>query len=180
VSRQGAWKDERGFTLIEVMITILLMGIVFTSAVNTWFVAIEGRRVDDGTNRLAADLRHAHSRAINRLAPQTVDLTAGSSKYTIGPTASSCSVNPANPGCIETDLDDCDDEDVANGDCNVEDVVVVDTSAVITFNSDGSATLPGGAATTTLTRSITADGDPVHNITINAATSRVQVVPYVP
>ena len=168
MSCQRAWREERGFTLIELLLVILIMGIVFAMASSSWFRAIESRRVDTGTNRLAADLRHAHSRAINRLQPQTVGLTAGSSKYTIGPTASSCSVNPANPGCSEADLDDFPGTNV----------VVVNTSAAITFNSDGSATLPGGAAT--LTRRVSsADGAPAHDITINAATSRVQVAPYV-
>ena len=32
MSRQGAWEDERGFTLVEVMITIIIMGIVFAIA----------------------------------------------------------------------------------------------------------------------------------------------------
>src|SRR5215203_7328523 len=121
MSRQVALEDERGFTLIEVMITIIIMGIVFSIASSTWFGAIESRRVDDGTNRLAADLRHAHSRAINRLAPQTVTLTGGSSQYTMTGV---------------TDPIDLDDFPGAN-------VVVVNTAAAITFNPDGSATLPG-------------------------------------
>ena len=69
MSRQGAWEDERGFTLIEVMVTIIIMGIVFAIASSTWFGAIESRRVDSATNQLAADLRQAHTRATNRLEP---------------------------------------------------------------------------------------------------------------
>jgi len=156
VSRQGALEDERGFTLTEVIFTIIIMGIVFAIASSMWFGAIESRRVDDGTNRLAEDLRHAHSRAINRLAPQTVTLAAGSSQYTITGV---------------TDPVDLDDFPGAN-------VVIADTGATITFYPDGSATLPGGAAT--LTRIVSsADGDPepAHDIVINAATSRIQIVP---
>ena len=37
MSRQGALEDERGFTLIEVMLTIVIMGIVFAIASSTWF-----------------------------------------------------------------------------------------------------------------------------------------------
>src|SRR5215207_9674499 len=102
------------------------MGIVFAIASSMWFGAIDSRRVDSGTNRLTADLRQAHSRAINRLAPQTVTLTSGSSKYVFGPTSSSCSATPGNPGCVEGDLDDFPDAG--------DDVVVVKIAGTITFN----------------------------------------------
>src|SRR5215208_4842161 len=101
MSRQGALEDERGFTLIEVIITIIIMGIVFAIGSSMWFGAIESRKVDSATNQLAADLRQAHSRATNRLASQTVTLTSGSSEYTMTGVA--------------LDLDDCDEEDVDAG-----------------------------------------------------------------
>jgi general secretion pathway protein H len=176
MSPQGAWKDERGFTLVEVLIVIVIMGIVLAIASSSWFGAVESRRVDSGTNRLAADLRHAHSRAINRLEPQTVDLTAGSSKYTIGPTASSCSVNPANPGCIETDLDDFPGANV----------VVVNTGVTVAFCPNGSAEIPpatlvcsaapSGASTTITVRSAK-DTTKNHDIQINSVTSEIRIVP---
>jgi prepilin-type N-terminal cleavage/methylation domain-containing protein len=65
VSRQGALEDERGFTLVEVMVTIILMLIVFGIASSTWFKVAESRRVDSATNQVAADLRQAHARATN-------------------------------------------------------------------------------------------------------------------
>src|SRR5215208_3443227 len=143
------------------MLVVALIGILMAVASSSWFGAVEGPQVDSATNQLAADLRQAHSRAINRLVPQTVTLTDGSSQYTV-------------TGAGTLDLDDCDEEDVALGDCNNADVVVVDTAAPvedIVFKGDGSATLPGDAPTLTLTVS-PADGDPSHNIEINAATSR--------
>ena len=155
MNRQGAWKDERGFTLIEVMVTIIVMGIVFAIASSTWFGVAESRRVDSATNRLAADLRQAHSRATNRLVPQTVTLTAGSSEYTMAGVA--------------RDLDDEPDKDL----------VVVDADADVTFNPDGSVTLPGGDPT--LTRTVGSADDPTdapnHDIQINAATSGIRIVP---
>src|SRR5829696_8074512 len=86
--RRGLWQDEHGFSLPEVMITIVIMGIVFAIASSTWFRVVESRRVDAATNQLAADLREAHTRAINRLEDWQAILTADSSTYTIGPTGS--------------------------------------------------------------------------------------------
>ena len=59
---------ERGFTLVEVMVTILVMGILFAIATASWQNLIEGRRVASAANQVKADLRLAHSSATNRLA----------------------------------------------------------------------------------------------------------------
>ena len=65
--RRGLWQHEHGFTLAEVMITIVIMGIVFAIASSTWFGVVESRRVDSATNEMVAELRLAHTRATNRL-----------------------------------------------------------------------------------------------------------------
>ena len=153
VSRREFWDDARGFTLFEVMITIILMVIVLGIASSTWFKVVESRRVDSGTNHLAADLRLAHTRATNRLEQWQVVLAADSSTYAVGPTAE------------PRDLDD-----------DPGDQVVVDAGATITFEPDGSATLPGGAPSATYTVS-SADGAPAHDIQIDAAISRIQIDP---
>ena len=179
MSRQGALEDERGFTLIEVIITIIIMGIVFSIASSIWFGAIESRKVDSATNQLAADLRQAHSRATNRLASQTVTLTTGSSEYTM--------TGVADP----LDLDDCDEEDVTAEPprCDEEDVVVVNPGVTVAFCPNGSAEIPPATPAcsaapsgdpTTITVGLPPDPtleEPNHTIQINTATSRVQIVP---
>jgi type II secretion system protein H len=162
MSRQGALEDERGFTLIEVMVTIIIMGIVFAIASSTWFGVIESRRVDSATNQLAADLRQAHTTATNRLVPQVVNLSAGNSEYSM-------------TGFPSRDLDD-----------DASDQVTVDTTVDIAFCPDGSAEIPpepdvcsAGAVggPTTITVAAADDGEPSHRIEVNTVTSRIQIDP---
>ena len=152
--RQGALEDERGFTLIEVMTTIIIMGIVSAMAISTWSSVIEHGRVDSATNQLAADLRLAHSKATNRLTPQTVTLTSGSSNYTM-------------TGAGTRDLDE------ESG----EDLVEVNTGVTIVFNGDGSAVVTGPNPVTVESSK---DDTKNNRIDINSATSRIQIDPPTP
>jgi type IV fimbrial biogenesis protein FimT len=151
----GLCKDERGFTLGEVLITIVIMGIVFAIASSTWFGVVESRAVDSATNQLASDLRLAHSTATNRLADQVVSLTAGSSEYSMTGSAS------------PRDLDDDPDNNI----------VTVDTTATITFKPNGTAE-PTGTPITFRVQS--ADDDPFHDIEVVTTTSGVQIDPPTP
>lgn len=78
-------KDTSGFTLPEVMITIVILGILFAIASSTWQSVVEGRQVDSATNQLASDLRLASTRATNRLEDWTVVYTVGSGSYQLVP-----------------------------------------------------------------------------------------------
>lgn len=148
----GFGSDESGFTLPELTIVIVLMGIVMAIASTSWFGVIESRRVDSASNQLASDLRLAHSTATNRLTDQVVTLSANNSTYTVG-----------------SDTPDLDDDPT-------EDEVVVDTDVTITFKVDGSATVsPGGAGSFEVASA--SDGSVEHTLNVNTATSRVQVDP---
>ncbi len=150
----GLWRSEQGFTLIEVMTTIIILMIVLAIASSTWFRAVESRRVDSATAQLAADLRQAHSRAINRLADQTVTLTAGNSEYTL-------------PGGDTADLDDVPDADV----------VSVAAASTIVFKGDGSAQVTGaGLVGNPITVRATNNPGNFHRIEINPVTSEIKIV----
>ena len=144
---------ERGFTLPEVLIVIVLMGILFAIATSTWFGVIESRQVDSATNQMVSDLRLAHTRATNRLTNYEVRLTANSSTYRIGP-----------PAALETRT--------------LPDDTRADTTIIIVFEPTGAASAtpapPSGSPIAFKVRS--ADGSPDHDIQINTATSRVKVV----
>ena len=150
MSRQGAWEDERGFTLIEVMVTIIVMGVVFAIASSTWFGAVESRRVDSATNQVAADLRVAHTRAINRLDDWRIEMDADTRDYRMGPDGGALS-----PLSLP------------------ERTEFLPTSGVsaIVFDPAGGAQITGAGNI----RIAADDGSPCHEIGINSVTSRVEV-----
>ena len=154
MSRQGALEDERGFTLTELLITIVIMGIVFAIASSSWFGAIESRRVDSATNQLVADLRLAHTQAKNRLTDTSFIVpSADSSTYQIGP-----------PADLKTRTLPGDDQGTPK--------TKILAATTITFHSDGSAEIdPAGDITVAAI-----DGDPLHTIEINPVTSRIEIV----
>lgn len=128
---------------------MIIMGILAAIAIPSWWNIVEARRVDSAANQLAGDLRLAHDSAINRLAPwQVVTDTATPNTYQSGPV-----------GALVT-------RTLPNGTGTAN-------ATTVTFNTDGSATLPGGA-TVTITAQAN-DGAPSIPIEVTRATSRIKV-----
>ena len=151
LKRHESWRSEQGFTLPELLIVIVLMGIVLAIASSSWFGVVESRQVDSAANQMISDLRLAHTSATNRLANHEVRLTDNTSTYQTGPTAA-----------LETrTLPDDAKVDITGPTLN------------ILFKPDGSATPSGSPITFRVT---SADGAPDHDIEVNTATSRVKVV----
>lgn len=142
---------ERGFTLPEVLITIVIMGILLAIAASSWQGVVEGHRVDSATNQLVSDLRLAHTQASNRLTPYQVVLANGSSTYQVGPS-----------GSLKTRT--------------LPDEVKVNTAlTTIEFSPSGSVAGPTGADNEIVVSKTSPASDPRHGISINPATSRVKV-----
>jgi len=161
MSRQGAWEDERGFTLVEVLTVILIMGIVFGIASSTWFKVVESRRVDSATNQVVADLRLAHTQATNHLTDYSFVVPADPVPAGVDP-LSTYQIGP--PGDLETRTLPGDDQGTSE--------TKIASATTITFHSDGSADIdPAGNVTVAAT-----DGEPFHTINVNTVTSRVKVV----
>jgi prepilin-type N-terminal cleavage/methylation domain-containing protein len=162
--RQGALEDERGFTLAEVMVVIVMMSIVAAMAIYTWFGAVESRRVDSATNQVAADLRLANTQATNRLADSdftTPDPTPPGgvvplSTYEIGAA-----------GAVASD--------------RLPEGTQIAAATNIKFMANGSAQVISGPApvngTITITVRSSNNAENNHTIQINTTTSRIKVVP---
>ena len=155
--------SERGFTLAEVMVTIVILGVLAAIAIPSWWSVIDARRVDSATNQVAADLRLAHNSAINRLASRRVATTAASNTYQTGPV-----------GALNTH--------------SLPDGTRTATAATVTFCPDGSAELatfspscPNGTATVagnpaTVTIAVPSNGGaPSRSIEVSRANSRINV-----
>jgi type IV fimbrial biogenesis protein FimT len=153
MSLQEAWEDERGFTLAEVMVTIIIMGIIFAIASSSWFGVVEGRRVDSATNQLASDLRLAHTKATNRLANHSIVVaTPNSPTYQIGPTGGTLATRTLPEGTGIAD------------------------ATTIVFKSNGEAEVTSGAGSPITVRSSN-DATENHTIEFNTMTSRIKIVP---
>ena len=162
--RQGPWKDERGFTLVEVLIVIVIMGIVLAIATSSWFGAVESRKVDSATNQVAADLRLAHSQATNRLADS--DFTTPDPTPPVGAVPlSTYELGPA--GAVGSD--------------RLPDGTQIVAATNIRFKADGSVQVMSGPAAAggiiMITVRSSKDATNNHAIRIYTTTSRIEVVP---
>ena len=164
MSRQGALEDERGFTLVEVIITIILMGLVFAIASSAWLGAIESRKVDSATRQVAADLRLANTQATNRLRDSdftTPDPTPPGGVFLL----STYEVGPA--GAVASD--------------KLPEGTQIATATNIKFTANGSAQVISGppAVGGTITITVRSSNNALnnHTIQINTTTSRIKVVP---
>jgi prepilin-type N-terminal cleavage/methylation domain-containing protein len=76
-------RDERGFTLPELMVVIAILGILIAIAIIIWLGILEQRRVDAAINQLAGDMRLAHSNATNQLTDWRMLASTGSRNYAL-------------------------------------------------------------------------------------------------
>ena len=149
----GLGKNERGFTLLEVMITIVLIGIVIAIASSTWFGVVENRRVDSAADQLASDLRLAHSRATNQLVDWEVRISSGSSTYQL--------VKLSSPDPV-----------VANR--SLPDGTQVVGATTVRFTPNGTASVVSGAGSPITVRASN-DTSKSRTVQFNTATSRIRV-----
>lgn len=161
--------DERGFTLVEVLTTITIMGILFAIATSSWQGIVESRRVTSAANQLTANLRLTHSKSTNQLKEYAVvtdpssysGLAAlGSADYYVVPLTSDGL--PELTKVERKELDEADRVEVSGFGAR--------------FSSDGSASaLAAGTTATVDLKDQT--GAPSHVVQLNTTTSRVKIDP---
>jgi len=181
-------ETEKGFTLPEVLITIVIMGILAGIAVPSWFGIIESRRVDSATNQVLADLRLAHTTATNRLGEARVrfNSTGGSTVTCNGQQADYCFVEPIASGTVERPRNFESDA------VQLESPNIIAAGGIMTlrFQADGQSNAPFGAGVTSVTDKCpgstpsgiariqvasTGDSPMAHCMTIDPVTSRIKV-----
>jgi type IV fimbrial biogenesis protein FimT len=182
--RRVLWGDQGGFTLAEVMITVVIIGIVMAIATSTYQRVIEGRQVDSATNQLVADMRLAHTRSTNQLTEyrivyrgngQPVNCDGGTSDY--------CLLKTIGVSTYEQTRRDLPDGSRILSSTLQDDTAMASTfggtARSLRFSSSGSAASTGGTAGTTTRITISPEGatEPQHVIDVNTVTSRVQVDP---
>lgn len=168
------WRSENGFTLGEVMMTIVVMGIVFAIASSTWFRIIESRTVDAAANQLAADLRLAHTRASNELTEWRVQIFTDRGDpaqvdYMVKRPSGNLTLNRYLP----------EDSMVSSAGTELN---VDGGSRTIRFQPNGTVEAVGGFGDTDVADgeigiAVSVDGDPRRKLTVVPTTSRVRVVP---
>jgi prepilin-type N-terminal cleavage/methylation domain-containing protein len=175
--RRAQLENQGGFTLFEVMITIIIMGIVFAIASSTWFGVVESRRVDSATNLMVSDLRLAHMKSTNRLVKWAVvkdlsSLSVDPAVLALVPPADYYLVRIPNPPETIAASDITAGRELPEG-------TQIDTATFnVRFNPSGTVEPIGGSGLTVTVGSEDGDVDsgPEHEINLIAATSLVQVV----
>ena len=84
-SKLDTREDERGFTLTELIATIVILGVLIAIAVIIFLALLERWRVDTATRQLVGDLRRAHSSATNELTDWRVVLALDRTEQEEGP-----------------------------------------------------------------------------------------------
>jgi type II secretion system protein H len=86
-ARTIARRPSRAFTLVEMVIVVLLIGILTASAAPRMAGAIRTSRLEAACRRIKADLAWARQSAINKSTAQSVTFTPASGTYAIATAA---------------------------------------------------------------------------------------------
>jgi len=75
--------NKKGFTLLEMMIAVVIIGVVVKIAVPNFQVWVSNRRLRDNMSQIEMDIQTARMTAINRNVPVSVMFNQIASQYTV-------------------------------------------------------------------------------------------------
>lgn len=185
-------RDQRGFTLPEVLIVVAIIGILIAIAIIIWLGILERRRVDAAAKQLAADLRLANTSATNQLTDWRVVLVPEQDGEDSFPdyylVRLAQSYDPRVPGSspiLDQYTPPTSRYFTANVKVRDHDPNLKDASAntaqispappqthTLGFNADGTMAFKSGPNGSVC---VTIDGDPQRRVTSVSATSRVKI-----
>jgi prepilin-type N-terminal cleavage/methylation domain-containing protein len=180
LKRHDSWYGEQGFTLVEVMVVIVLMGIVLGIASSSWFGIVESNRVTSAANQLGSDMRLAHTKSTNQLATWRVVLVtgrAGGPDYYLvkldsgGNIVAGSTISRHLPDTTRIVTPATVDSTAIRAIYTVLGLGS-DPSRTMEFKADGSMTSLAGTGPVEVTQ----DGNPLGTITYTQTTSRISVV----
>jgi type IV fimbrial biogenesis protein FimT len=133
----------KGFTLLELMITVVIAGILLSIAVPNFTPAIESNRMSAHINQLSATFNYARSEALKRTANISV----------CGQVRNSCTGNWGDGWAVFIDIDkdgviDTEDKILRINEDGVSGNTVIHFTGVITYTGNG---VKDSAGTQTLT-----------------------------
>jgi type IV fimbrial biogenesis protein FimT len=140
MTAQGVSFKQGGFTLVEMMITLVIAAIVLTQAVPSFLTTIKNGRLTTETNKLVADLNLARSEAIKRSKNVVVCSSANPTSSTATCAASSTWTTG---WLVFSDDDSSGDYDSSNdtlihvGMAAEGDVTLYSTDNDVTYTSEG-------------------------------------------
>ena len=166
-------KDERGFTLPEVLTTVLILGILFSIATTSWLGVVESRRVDSAANQLAADMRLSHNRSTSQLTDWLIQLNPEREETSAGPDYILYKLNKPHPDGSSYSGYSVEETIQRTLPDNTKIVDQGGGNRFMEFNSDGSMVTIVGSPSDPVT--VTEDGNPKREVSFVSDTSRIQI-----
>jgi len=170
--RERSLRNERGFTLPEVLTTVAILGILIAIAMAIWNSVIESRRVDAAANQLASDLRLAHTKATNQLTDWRVMVEPGERAYELRKLEESHEEEEEDDE-LDPGVEKTIPRSLPEGTKVLSTTAGGGDSPFIELNSDGSLYVVSGPNGNVQVSST--DGDPKRKITFMSPTSRIKL-----